>query len=760
MWKNKLKDWLRSEIFCIIAISCLFLFSFSNILISKVSILSHDSIDWYGIFQYFCDSIYKGSWPLWNPYTHAGEPFYYNYIQKQMLEPVTLICVSIGKLFKMDILTLYHWTFFMRLLFMNLGIYLFLRRFYKYLFTKMILFTLIVLSSLSLTCLRLMGILEVLYWTPWILFALFRVLEEENTFNWILLALFTGLSFSQYGVVYSLSFFFVLLLTFLVKNRTILQKKIYIFERRNLKLLFLFFLIIIALASPLWTTFLFDIGKIVPVARMLDGTTKGLFLTLGEISQKEDFWRGATTLQDLWGLINPYFPAAFLKGYYSGYVNNQALSESFLYLGILPLFLAIYGIFFCRHKYKFNFLILLIVIGSLMLGTKFIFFRIFFYLFPLIRVTRHAMQFFPFFLLTLYYFTGLGLDHLVDKYEKLRLELKIKKIKHPLISKALILRFFFVCIFFFAFYVFGEKVSPEIRYLTYFYGLCIFFLLLLIRALSIARFGKIILVVFIITDLFIFNYFNRPLMLNDRKIPFSTKAEAIRELPEKRIFDVADYSPMPRLKSLLFRSYSIEKNFYVYSSSFFELKNFYILNYVPDNNLEVLAGVSQPIIKFYQKVLPFRNEYYYKYFLDPKGESILRTVLFIDDAKTIASNFFYHNDYEKNIPEDSAFDYKILKYNPSDVKIEIHVKNKGFLYFSDGYDEYWHAYLDSKQTTLYRANINFKAVMVPSGTHTIRFIYRPVFHIFSLWLYFLTLLGALLYVLCYLLFFKKIMVQN
>ena len=176
---------------------------------------------------------------------------------------------------------------------------------------------------------------------------------------------------------------------------------------------------------------------------------------------------------------------------------------------------------------------------------------------------------------------------------------------------------------------------------------------------------------------------------------------------------------------------------------------------IPDNNLKVIAGVSQPMIRFYQKALPFRDEYFDKYFKNSKEENILRTVLFINDVKTVDNNFFNSNDYEENIPEDNAFNYKILKYNPSDIKIEVRTKNKGFLYFSDGYDDYWNAYVDSKQTTVYRANINFKAVMVPSGPHIIRFLYRPIYHLISLWLYFLTLLAAFLYILWHLIIHKK-----
>jgi len=743
MQRNKLTAWFCSETFCIITISFVFLCSFTRIIISKTHVLSHDSIEWYGLFQYFCDSFFNGYWPFWNPYTHVGEPFYYNYAQFPLLEPVMFIGILTGKFLRADILTLYHWIFLIQLLCMNIGTYLFLRRFYNHRFTRVVLFIIITFSSVSLISLRLLGILQVFYWAPWILFVLFRWFEDKKLFNWILLSTFTGLSFCQYGVVYSLFFVFVLMMTFFLKNKVNLKRMLPGPKRKNLKLIFLSFVIVVALSSPLWTTALFDINKIVPVARTLDGITKGFLISLEEIQTANPSARNSTMLQDFPGLINPYFPHAFLKGWYGNIFNGAVLTESFLYIGILPLFLAIYGIIFSRHRYKLNFLILLIVTGTVMLGPKCVFFKVFFYIFPLMRFTRYPMQFFPFFLLTLYYFAGLGIDHVLYNYEKLKTGLRSGSVKLPFISQTLILKLLSVFGIFFVICFLTNKFSMEIRYLIYFYGLCAVFFLLLKRALTIARFGKLIIGVFIVTDLFIFNYANRPLMYLERDVPFSTEAQ-VPQLTERVLYSEIS-EVIPRFTSLLFRRASVQKNVDNPSkSTFFELKNFNVLTSIPNNNLKVVTGVSEPTIRMYYKAIPYKEQHLDRYFKDPGEEDTLRNVLFIND-KAVDEELLYDPGHEGEISLDNSFDYRMLSYNPSDIRIEVSTKDKGFLYFSDGYDDCWNAYVDSKPVDLYRANINFKAVIVPPGTHTVRFVYKPTFHILALVSYFSAILTVVVF---------------
>ena len=65
------------------------------------------------------------------------------------------------------------------------------------------------------------------------------------------------------------------------------------------------------------------------------------------------------------------------------------------------------------------------------------------------------------------------------------------------------------------------------------------------------------------------------------------------------------------------------------------------------------------------------------------------------------------------------------------------------LYWVDGFDHGWHATLDGRAIPIHRANINFKAIEVPSGTHRIKFYYLPYPYVCALALFYsLFLLGG------------------
>jgi len=748
--ENKWARVFSSEAFWVAAISFLFILSFFPVLVTRRYMLSHDSVTYFGIFKFFSESIYNGNWPFWNPYTHTGEPFYYNYVHIGHLNPIALTGIFVGRLVGLDSLSLYHWCFIGRLFFMVFGAYLCLRRFFKRTFTKITLFVVIAFSTPSVMSLRVEAVPLAFYLIPWIFLFMFRIFEKESKFNWIVLAAFLGLSFYHYEVVYGIFFFFIFLLTLLINRREDFKALFSIFRRQNLKVMLLFILIIIFLSSPICTILLFDVDNIFLAVRRLDGTTKGLFLSMEELTQAGIFWRSAADPRDFLGLINPFSSYAFMRGWYGGVEAARKLTaSSFMYIGILPFFLAVYGIIFGKNKYKLNFLILMIVMAGMMMGTKSMVYRVFVFVCPFMRFTRHPGFFCTFFLMTLFYFAGLGLDSALDRYKRRRIQFKTEGEKHRFVSVKLAGKTMFLFFaLFFCLYCFRGRIGPDIRYLVIFYGLCIFFFLLLARAMSIARFGKMILIVFVITDLLIYNCSNRPLMLMKRIIPFSTVAQK-PVFSARRVSNVAYWTPIPRYKSVLFRKHAIEKNFNTMQSSFVELKNFNKLTYIPDNNLRAIAGVSQPIIEFYQKALPYRDEHFNMYFMNSAAEGVLREVLFINDVAAVDRDLLWDARVD-SVPNDDLPRYKMLKYSPSDIEIETQTQRKSFLYFSDGYDNYWKAYVDSKPVTLYRANINFKAVIVPPGEHTVRFVYRPVFHIVALWLYFLTLLAVSFYALLYL----------
>lgn len=69
---------------------------------------------------------------------------------------------------------------------------------------------------------------------------------------------------------------------------------------------------------------------------------------------------------------------------------------------------------------------------------------------------------------------------------------------------------------------------------------------------------------------------------------------------------------------------------------------------------------------------------------------------------------------------------RLLSYEANRVSLACKTNGDAFLYVSDVYYPGWKAYIDEKEVSIYRANLAFRAVYVPKGSHTVLFVYRPL----------------------------------
>jgi hypothetical protein len=83
-----------------------------------------------------------------------------------------------------------------------------------------------------------------------------------------------------------------------------------------------------------------------------------------------------------------------------------------------------------------------------------------------------------------------------------------------------------------------------------------------------------------------------------------------------------------------------------------------------------------------------------------------------------------------------SFTYLIEKYNYNSIAIKAAADSPGILYWSDGYDKGWRAYIDGKEVPIYRANINFKAINIPAGNSNISFTYKPFLFMIGLYIFY------------------------
>ncbi len=66
-----------------------------------------------------------------------------------------------------------------------------------------------------------------------------------------------------------------------------------------------------------------------------------------------------------------------------------------------------------------------------------------------------------------------------------------------------------------------------------------------------------------------------------------------------------------------------------------------------------------------------------------------------------------------------------VKDAPEQIEMEVELPAPGYLVLADNYASGWEATVDAQPTPILRANVTFRAVAVPQGRHTIGFYYRP-----------------------------------
>ncbi|HWH44548.1 MAG TPA: YfhO family protein [Thermoleophilaceae bacterium] len=110
----------------------------------------------------------------------------------------------------------------------------------------------------------------------------------------------------------------------------------------------------------------------------------------------------------------------------------------------------------------------------------------------------------------------------------------------------------------------------------------------------------------------------------------------------------------------------------------------------------------------------------------------------IDPTKTVVLTEDPSRPYEPPVPGDRA---EVVRYENQGVEIRTDAAGPRLLFMSDSHYPGWKAEIDGEEVEIQRADGLFRAVSVPAGEHTLRFLFRPAS---VLWGFILTLLGAVL----------------
>lgn len=75
----------------------------------------------------------------------------------------------------------------------------------------------------------------------------------------------------------------------------------------------------------------------------------------------------------------------------------------------------------------------------------------------------------------------------------------------------------------------------------------------------------------------------------------------------------------------------------------------------------------------------------------------------------------------------------ISSETPNAVTVQANAAQDGFLVLSDSYADGWKTTVDGRPAKIYPANYAFRAVAIPAGAHTVKFLYRPPAFIVGAW---------------------------
>jgi len=95
---------------------------------------------------------------------------------------------------------------------------------------------------------------------------------------------------------------------------------------------------------------------------------------------------------------------------------------------------------------------------------------------------------------------------------------------------------------------------------------------------------------------------------------------------------------------------------------------------------------------------------------------------------------------------------KILSYKSQKVIIKTQSVNQSFLVLSDRYYPGWKAYIDGKKTKIYRTNGIVRGIIVPAGSHVVKFVYLPKSFIIGL---LLSITSVIIFIITFLIIRKK-----
>jgi len=725
----------KRDILAILLIALLVIFFFAYVLFTDLTFVYRDfSRYFYPLYQYGVLCFKQGIIPCWNPYIYSGMPFL-ALIQLAIFYPLAIIFYLFPFMFSLKLFIISH--YFLSGLF----IYLLMRDWELESSSALISSISYTFSGYLLSCVDLTNTLISATWMPLIFLLYSKAIKKES----FLFTIFTGISLGiQLLGGDPVVFYITLMALFLFASLHFSYKAFFRY----------FLAVIISIGLTLFQTLpFFELTLLSPRAKgigILEATSWSL------------------SPYELLNLICPFFTEA-----------NNLLQQDFfesISLGILPLFLTLIAIFFLplkNRKFIIFWTALLICFITLSLGKNLWIYKFFYEHLPLFTMIRYPIKFFCLVNFSISILAGFGFKYLLDNPGQKRYFL--------LIAFSLILGCIFCWIFSChqRFFFFKELQKPLYNYL---YSPLIGILPLFVISFLICIYNikvkrpifsfTVISLVFLNLIIFgadlnpvinqnLYTYVPKTVKFIQREDNFSRfllnsttekRYRRYRSIICKPFRDTftefqSVLAPNMSLYYFLFDAYGYEAipikdydRFIYYVNSENLSKTLKLISMI---NVKYIISEEPILVKGLKLTFKIKNDdrilriYEIRDVL-PRAYLVSKVIVVKDRKKVFKALSSSSFDPRKEVIMEEEFlkikdqrpktkdQIEIITYQPNRMILNVFSPSDCILFLSETYYPGWKAYVDGKETKIYRANYIFRAIKFPAGNHKVELIYFPL----------------------------------
>ncbi len=121
------------------------------------------------------------------------------------------------------------------------------------------------------------------------------------------------------------------------------------------------------------------------------------------------------------------------------------------------------------------------------------------------------------------------------------------------------------------------------------------------------------------------------------------------------------------------------------------------------------------------------------YIVEKDNQKIIN--LLYDNNFNIRNTLVLEETPEKySIYKDNMGSVQLLSYESNKVTFHVATEHNVLLFLSDNNYPGWKAFIDGKEKKIYRADYSFRSVVVPSGSHTVAFVFQPTSFMIGFWI--------------------------